>query len=105
MTGKKFKNSLIEFDKAKKELHEQKMDFIFDVKRYMLKNGIHVRVLFFGDTFGLDIILGNNLSETPQKIPLSVLSNFCDRYGCEFEYTNCDGKRYIFSFDGISMGY
>ena len=106
MTEKRFKNALIEFEKAKNELKKEKRTFVFDVKEFMLKNGIPIKVLFFGDTFGLDIDLNiHNWRDVPRKIPLDVLTDFCKEFGCEFEYTNSDGERYIFSFNGLSMGY
>lgn len=106
MSEKRFKNTLIEFEKSKKELEKEKRTFVFDVKEFMLKNGIPVKVLFFGDTFGLDIDLNvHNWREIPRKIPLSVLTDFCNEFGCEFERTINDGDRWIFSFDGVSMGF
>ena len=106
MTEKRFKECLIEFDNTVDKLNKEKRIFVFDVKEFMLEYNIPVRVLFFGDTFGLDIDLNiRNWQDVPRKIPLSVLSEFCKKFGCEFEYTNCDGKRYIFSFDGLNMRY
>jgi len=106
MTKKQFKDVLIEFDKAKQDLEGAKMSFEVDVIVFMRKRGIPVRVLFFGDTFGLDIDLNvDNWRDIPRKIPLDVLTNFCKEFGCEFEYTACDGDRWIFSFDKLSMGY
>ena len=106
MTKKEFKKSIIEFEKAKQELNKSKRKFVFDVKEFMRMHEIPVRVLFFGTTFGLDIEINwNNIGNAPRKIPLNVLTDFCNTFGCEFEYINCDGKRYIFSFDGLSMEY
>ena len=102
----KFKDVLIELDKAKQNLKDAKMIFQNDVIIFMRKRGIPVRVLFFGDTFGLDIYRDiHNYQDVPRKIPLDVLTDFCKEFGCEYEYTNCDGKRWIFSFDKLSMGY
>lgn len=103
MTEKRFKNALIEFDKAKHDLKYAKMIFQNDVIIFMRKKGIPVRVLFFGDTFGLDIM--RNWYDVPRKIPLDVLTDFCNEFGCEYEYTNYDGKRWIFSFDKLNMGF
>lgn len=101
-----FKNCLIEFDKAKQKLAREKRTFEFDVKEFMRNKGVPVKVLFFGNTFGLDIDLNiNNCQDVPRKIPLDVLSDFCKEFGCEFEYNNCDGNRWIFSFNGLSIGY
>ena len=101
-----FKDVLIEFDKAKQNLDDAKRTFQFDVIVFMKKRGISVRVLFFGNSFGLDIDLNvSNWQDVPRKIPLDVLSDFCKEFGCEYEYTNCDGDRWIFSFNGLSMGY
>lgn len=105
MTEKQFKQYLLNFDKAKKTLEQEKMNFKFDVIGFMRNNGIPVKVLFFGNTFGLDIDVNiHNFSNVPRKIPLNVLSDFCEEFGCDFEYTNCDGERYIFSFNGLNMG-
>ena len=106
MTEKQFKKSIIEFDKATQEFNKTKWKFIFDVMEFMKNKGIPVRVLFFGNTFGLDIERNwDNMANSPRKIPLSVLTDFCNTFGCEFEYSKCDGKRYIFSFDGLNVGY
>ena len=106
MTKKRFKDVLIEFDKAKRNLENEKRNFKIDVIIFMKKKGIPVRVLFFGDAFGLDIDLNvPNWRDVPLKIPLDVLSDFCKEFGCDFEYTNCDGNRWIFSFNGLSMEY
>ena len=104
--NKRFKDCLIEFDKAKQDLNKSKRQFVFDVKEFMRDKGIPVRVLFFGNTFGLDFDINvTSLGDFPRKIPLDVLTDFCKEFGCEFEYTNCDGQRYIFSFDGLTVGY
>ena len=104
--AKRFKDVLIEFDKAKQNLDDAKRTFQIDVIVFMKKRGIPVRVLFFGNSFGLDIDLNvSNWQDVPRKIPLDVLSDFCKEFGCEYEYTNCDGDRWIFSFNGLGMGY
>lgn len=106
MTGKRFKNSVIEFNKVKRNFKESGRSFKFDVKEFMERRGIPVSVLFFGTSFGLDIRVDvKNWRDVPRKIPLDVLSDFCDEFGCEFEYTNCDGNRYIFTFNGLEIGY
>lgn len=106
MTNKRFRNVLIEFDKVKQNIEREKKTFAFDVKEFMRNKGIPVKILFFGKTFGLDIDVNvNNWQDVPRKIPLDVLSDFCKEFGCEFEYTNCDGHRWIFSFDKLNMGY
>ena len=106
MTKKEFKKSIVEFEKAKQKLNKSKRKFVFDVKEFMRVHKLTVKVLFFGDTFGLDIVINwDNIGNSPRKIPLNVLTDFCNTFGCKFEYTNCDGNRYIFSFDGLSMGY
>ena len=102
----RFKDVLIEFDKARQNLDDAKRTFQIDVIVFMKKRGIPVRVLFFGNSFGLDIDLNvSNWQDVPRKIPLDVLSDFCKEFGCEYEYTNCDGDRWIFSFNGLGMGY
>ena len=106
MTEKRFKESIVAFNNAKRSLEESKQLFKFEVIDFMEDNGIPVRVLFFGDAFGLDIRVDvDNWRNVPRKIPLNVLTDFCNEFGCEFEYTNCDGERYIFSFNGLSMEY
>ena len=106
MTNKRFRNVLIEFDKVKQNIEREKKTFVFDVKEFMRNKGIPVKILFFGKTFGLDIDVNvSNWQDVPRKIPLDVLSDFCKEFGCEFEYTNCDGHRWIFSFDKLNMGY
>ena len=103
---KNFKDCLIEFDKAQQNLNKSKAHFILDVRNFMRDKGVPVKVLFFGNTFGIDVDINiNNVGNVSRKIPLDVLVDFCDKFSCEFEYTNCDGKRYIFSFDGLYMGH
>lgn len=104
--NKQFKNSLIKFNNLKQKLEKEKAVFALDVKYFMRNKGIPVKIQFFGDTFGLDIVLNiRNISDTPRKIPLDVVTDFCNEFGCEFEYTNCNGERYIFSFNGLSMEF
>ena len=106
MTNKRFRNVLIEFDKVKQNIEREKKTFAFDVKEFMRNKGIPVKVLFFGKTFGLDIDVNvSNLQDAPRKIPLDVLSDFCKEFGCDFEYNNYDGDRWIFSFNGMTIGY
>ena len=106
MTNKRFINVLIEFDKVKQNIEREKKIFAFDVKEFMRNKGIPVKVLFFGKTFGLDIDLNvSNWQDVPRKIPLDVLSDFCKEFGCDFEYNNYDGDRWIFSFNGMTIGY
>ena len=106
MTNKRFKNVLIEFDKTKENLKREKKTFEFDVREFMRNKGIPVKILFFGNTFGLDINLNvSNWQDVPRKIPLDVLSDFCNEFGCDFEYNNCDGNRWVFSFNGMDMKY
>ena len=104
-TNNHFKDCLIEYDKSKQNLKKNKRKFKYNVIEFMRNKGIPIKVLFFGNTFGLDIAINiNNVGNVPRKIPLDVLTDFCNKFGCEFEYTNCDGKRYIFSFNGLDMG-
>ena len=104
--NKRFRNALIEFDKVTQNLEREKKTFEFDVKEFMRNKGIPVKILFFGKNFGLDIDLNvNNWQDVPRKIPLDVLSDFCKEFGCDFEYNNCDGNRWIFSFNGMKIGY
>ena len=106
MTNKRFINVLIEFDKVKQNIEREKKIFAFDVKEFMRNKGIPVKVLFFGKTFGLDIDVNvSNWQDVPRKIPLDVLSDFCKEFGCDFEYNNYDGDRWIFSFNGMTIGY
>ena len=106
MTNERFKDCLTEFDEAKQKLEQEKRTFKFNVTEFMRNKGIPVKVLFFGNTFGLDIDINwGNVGKVPCKIPLDVLSDFCKEFGCEFEYTNDDGMRYIFSFNGLNMYY
>lgn len=103
MTEKRFRDCLIEFDDAKYKLKKERDTFESEVKEFMETNGISVKIKFFGTTFGLDIDFTKpNVS---RKIPLLVLMDFCKKFGCDFEYTNCNGRRYIFSFDGLTVGY
>ena len=106
MTEKRFKNILIEFDKVTQNLEKEKRTFKFDVQEFMRDRGIPVKVLFFGDTFGLDIDLNvHNWRDVPRKIPLDVLTDFCKEFGCEYERTIDSGDRWIFSFNGLSVGF
>lgn len=101
----RFKACLMEFDEITQKLKEEKREFAYAVETFMENKGIPVKVLFFGDTFGLDIrVTWDNYKDVPRKIPLNVLSDFCEEFGCEFEYTNCDGNRYIFTFGKLDMG-
>lgn len=104
--NKRFKNFIINYDNVKQDFKKEQRAFKNDVRKFMLDKGIPVKVLFFGNTFGLDIDINfNNVGNVPRKIPLGFLMDFCKSFGCEFEYTNCDGKRYIFSFNGLTVGY
>ena len=106
MTNEKFKNALIEFNKASRNLENEKLTFEADITVFMKERGIPVRVEFFIDTFGLDIdYRGPNWDKIPRKIPLDVLVDFCKEFGCEYEYTNCDGSRYIFKFDKLKVRF
>lgn len=68
MTKKEFKKSIVEFEKAKQELNKSKRKFVFDVKEFMRVHEIPVKVLFFGNTFGLDIEINwNNIGNAPEK--------------------------------------
>ena len=102
MTNKRFKDCLVEFDKAKQKMEREIIMFKLDIKEFMINKGIPVKVLFFGEigeTFGLEIDLNrDNWEDVPSKIPLDVLTDFCNEFGCDFEYTNCNGHRWIFSF-------
>ena len=106
MTEFIFKQSLIDYDKAKKALKYAKAKFEADVMYFMEQYDIPVKVLYFGDTFGLDIRVNTfNFATVPRKIPLDVLMEFCKEFGCEFQYTCCDGSRWIFTFNGLDLGY
>lgn len=106
MTEKRFRNILIEFDKVTQNLVREKKTFEVDVKEFMRNKGIPVKILFFGKTFCLDIDVNvSNRQDIPRKIPLDVLSDFCKEFGCDFEYNNCDGNRWIFSFNEMKIGY
>lgn len=79
MTKKEFKKSIVEFEKAKQKLNKSKRKFVFDVKEFMRVHKLTVKVLFFGDTFGLDIVINwDNIGNSPRKIPLNVLTDFCN---------------------------
>lgn len=101
-----FKNAIIEFNKEKQRFEREKEIFQIDIKTFMREKGIPVKVYFFGNRFGLDIDLNiHNWYDVPRKISLDVLSDFCKEFGCDFEYTACDGDRWIFSFDKLDIGY
>ena len=79
MTKKEFKKSIVEIEKAKQKLNKSKRKFVFDVKEFMRVHKLTVKVLFFGDTFGLDIVINwDNIGNSPRKIPLNVLTDFCN---------------------------
>lgn len=106
MTEKRFKDCLVEFNNIKQELEYNKLKFAHEVSEFMRNKGIPVKVLFFGDCFGLDIDLNvPDWENVPLKIPLNVLTDFCNEFGCDFECTACKGERWIFGFDGLVMGY
>ena len=106
MTEKRFKNCLIELDKAKQKVEKEKRTFVFEVKEFMRDKGIPVKLTFFGDMFALDIDFNiNNVGDVPRKIPLDVLNDFCKEFDCDFEYTYCEGKRWFFNFNKVDMGY
>jgi len=96
--NKRFKQDVIDLNNIKKKFERSKREFKFDCEEFMRNNGIKVKLMFFGDSFGLDI---SNVS----KIPLNILVDFCEEFGCTFEYTNNYGQRYFFSFDGLSMEF
>ena len=99
--NKHFKQDIINWNNAQEEFKKSKGEFKFDCQEFMRNNGIKgVRLMFFGDTFGLDILCSN-----VSKIPLNVLVDFCEKFGCTFERTIDSGERYIFNFDGLSMGF
>ena len=102
--NKQFKDALINYNEAVQNLIEAKKSFKAAVVAFMKEKGIPVRVEFFGDTFGVDIRC-RAMRDTPLKIPLDVLTDFCKEFGCEYEYTNCDGKRYLFSFNKLDMRF
>ena len=110
MTNTRFKKRLKEYDELINQLKYDKEEFKYDVIRFMKSRGIPVRINFFGDTFGVDIHITkqdcSSESEVPLKIPLNVLMDFCNEFGCEYEHTiDSLGKRYIFSFNGLDMGF
>ena len=104
--NEQFKEAIIEFDKATQKFENEKRTFEYDVKIFMRDKGIPIKIAFFGSTFGLDIDLdAPNGSDIPRKIPINVLYDFCNEFGCDFERTACDGERWIFTFNGLNMTY
>lgn len=87
--------------------------FKYAVINYFLeKYDAHVRVLTFGDTFGLEknmtyytneFLNGNRDIRLDFKFDIRVLSDFCDEFECEFLHTSCDGDRFIFNFNDVDM--
>ena len=106
MVNERFKQSLIEFHKSKNDYNKEKGIFASDVEYFMDRQGIPVRVHFFGQRFGVDIKRTISTYRTvPNKIPLNVLMKFCEEFGCEFEKTCCNGNRYFFTFGKLDMSY
>ena len=106
MTEKeRFKKSLIEYKKSVQKLQTEKELFEVDVRDFMRKKGLNVRVIYLGDKFG--VVLNNNTENIFDKpsIPLDVLMEFCDTFDCEYEYMVRELKRYVFKFEGnLNMG-
>lgn len=104
--NKQFKDALIEFDKAKKDFVKNRDKFKFDVMDFMKDKGIPVKVMFFTNFFevAIDYYAINNFDTIPKQIPLDVLSDFCEKFGCVCDFSKCKGHRYFFKFNGLSMG-
>ena len=101
-----FKRDLLIYKKAQEQFDKDKKRFRTEIILFFGKYDIPVKVLFFGKTFGIDIDINlSNIGEVPHKIPVEVLYDFCKEFGCDFEETVCDGSRWIFSFEGMFMGY
>lgn len=84
-------------------------DFMLAIKRYFIdKYDFHVRVLTGITWFAVEKDLnyyfgGCEIFHTDFKFTAKVLADFCEEFDCEFEYTTCDGDRYIFTFDDVDM--
>lgn len=109
MVNTRFKERLEQCEKLKNQFKKDKEEFKYDVIRFMGNRGIPVEINFFGGTFGVDIHTTKQYcsseSEALLKIPLNILMDFCNEFGCEYEHTiDSIGRRYIFSFNGLDMG-
>lgn len=102
MLNKRFKHKIDEFSKQKKEIRRAQHEFKIDIINFMAERDLSVNVLFFGSTFGIETKTPPNESvPSLHRIPLSVLNDFCNHFGCTFQCTACEGHRYIFYFDNI----
>ena len=100
----RFKRAVTEYNHIISQFEDDKRLFIRDVENFFHKYRIPVKVLFFIDCFGIDINVNmNNVCEVPLSIPVKVLYEFCEEFGCDFKYTSCNGNRWIFSFDNLKM--
>lgn len=103
--NKRFKKSLIEYKKSMQKLKTEKEQFEVDVRDFMRKKGLNVRVIYLGDKFG--VVLNKNTEDIFDNptIPLEVLMEFCETFDCECEYMVRELKRYVFKFEGyLYMG-
>lgn len=103
--NKRFKKSLIEYKKSVQKLKTEKEQFEVDVRDFMRKKGLNVKVIYLGDKFG--VVLNKNTENIfdNTSIPLDVLIEFCDTFDCEYAYTVNELRRYVFKFEGnLHMG-
>ena len=78
--------------------------FKLRVKQYFDEEyNIPIRVLTFGDTFGIERDVNiNNFFDTPH-ISIKMIYDFCNQFEVELKETCCNGDRYIFVFQDKDM--
>lgn len=105
---KKLKKS-IEYRSEHKKIIEEFKHAI--VNYFLTKYDVHVNVLKFGDSFGIEKDY-NYYSKQLKfchgdafKFNSKVLFEFCNDFECEFIHTSCEGERYVFTFEDVDMKY
>ena len=97
-------NQLRESIKQRKQ-HKILVDmFKLRVEEYFLdEHNIPVRVLFYGDSFGVEREINIKTVFSTPKITIQVIYDFCNQFELDFKYTTCNGDRYIFEFEDKKM--
>ena len=106
MSNYTFKKACEEYANINRNFKNEQIKFETDVERFMReKHNIPIKVLFFGNTFGIDIKHSwDRAGDLPFRLSLQMIVDISDEFGCEFLETCCDGSRCIFKFDN-SCGY
>lgn len=101
---RKLKDS-IEYRSKHKVLIDQFKDSI--INYFYNKYDVYVRVLFFGDTWGIEQDYGHYYhmgGRVDFDFSIDVLADFCREFECDFLYTRST-DRYIFTFKDVDMSH